>query len=103
MSEPSNLLLLEFNIAGLGHYDAGEFPSEKLPIRLRLEREALNRYDPLAVAVYESEDLKLGYLPRTGNEVIARLMDGGKKITAFVSSDVNSWYNAIVQVFLIEE
>jgi hypothetical protein len=46
-------------------------------------REPDNQHDELAIKVLLNEYL-LGYIPRDCNEVIARLMDAGKKFNALV-------------------
>jgi hypothetical protein len=37
-----------------------------------------NKYDTFAIAIYNSDKEKLGYVPRAKNEMPARLMDAGK-------------------------
>ena len=53
-----------------------------------------NKYDKFAVALF-LDDSKIGYLPRTQNEVIARLMDAGKEFSTKVVSkkwnEQNNW------------
>ena len=46
---------------------------------LLLYREPDNKYDEWAIAVYLTEDDKIGFMSRFKNETIARLMDAGKK------------------------
>ena len=53
---------------------------------LRLVREEDNDCDPFAVSVHTTTKLKLGYLPRFKNEPVARLMDCGFRVVAFVDS-----------------
>lgn len=52
--------------------------------RLRLLREADNIHDNLAVAIYTNNGKKLGYIPRTINEVPAAHLDNGSKMYAIV-------------------
>lgn len=47
---------------------------------LALRREPGNAHDGLAVEVLGPEGHKLGYLPRSCNEIPARLMDAGKRL-----------------------
>lgn len=49
---------------------------------LILRREPDNKYDEWAIAVYLTEDDKIGFISRYKNEAIARLMDAGKKCIA---------------------
>ncbi len=62
-------------------YHQGErvWPLLKPGQPLRLVREPDNPYDPLAVRI-EWRGRKLGYLPRTGNAPIARLLDQGQPL-----------------------
>ncbi|MBR2715012.1 MAG: HIRAN domain-containing protein [Ruminococcus sp.] len=55
---------------------------------LKLYREPDNHYDEWAIAVYLTEDDKIGYITRFKNEAIARLMDVGKKFIAIVDDPV---------------
>ena len=50
--------------------------------RLALRRQPENRYDALAIEVLGPEGHKLGYVPRRRNEMPARLMDAGKRLSA---------------------
>ncbi len=62
--------------------------------RLQLLREADNIHDNLAVAIYTSNGKKLGYIPRTINEVPAAHLDNGSKIYAIVHNtapDMPPW------------
>lgn len=51
---------------------------------LLLYREPDNKYDEWAIAVYLTEEDKIGFMSRFKNETIARLMDAGKKFIAIV-------------------
>lgn len=65
------------HLSGTGYYDyfdALPLLSPGTPLQMR--REPDNRYDCYAVAVDHGPH-KLGYIPRTENHVIARLMDAG--------------------------
>lgn len=50
---------------------------------LQLNREPHNQYDKNAVEIWTG-DAKLGYVPRSGNKTIAKLMDEGKEVQALV-------------------
>lgn len=52
--------------------------------QLRLVREPDNQYDRWATRVCTLSGTMLGYLPARQNQSVARLIDAGKKITAFV-------------------
>ncbi|MDO5675567.1 MAG: HIRAN domain-containing protein [bacterium] len=53
---------------------------------LVLQREPANPYDALAIAVHTQTGTKLGYLPRRLNEIPANLMDGGRHLTASITT-----------------
>ena len=64
-------------IAGFTYWDGCvAFDSLKIGTPLQLVREADNRHDDEAVALYY-EDMKLGYVPRLNNSTISKLMDMG--------------------------
>ena len=50
--------------------------------RLSLRRQPRNRHDPLAIEVFGPRARKLGYVPRRHNEMPARLIDAGKRLSA---------------------
>ena len=52
--------------------------------RLRLERDPGNTRDRWAIRVFDGADNRLGFVPADINEILARLMDGGKRLYAEV-------------------
>ena len=83
------ILVLQTGIAGLQHHIENEEEQQRINdltpgTELQLFREPENEYDEWAIAVYITDDDKLGYISRFKNETIARLMDAGKKFTAIV-------------------
>ena len=48
----------------------------KIGTKLQFEREADNKFDPYAVAIYYN-DLKLGFIPRGENHDISKFLDMG--------------------------
>lgn len=83
------ILVLQTGIAGLQHHIEGDEDQQRINeltpgTELKLFREPDNEYDEWAIAVYITDDDKLGYISRFKNETIARLMDAGKKFTAIV-------------------
>jgi hypothetical protein len=77
---------LELPLAGFRHHRAaGIWPFLQPGLELRLRREAWNRHDPLAVAVYYRQE-KLGYLPRTDNAAIARWLDQGRAVRVSIAA-----------------
>lgn len=83
------ILVLKTGIAGIQYHIDNEEERKRLDnlkpgMELKLFREPENEQDEWAVAVYATDDDKLGYISRYKNETIARLMDAGKKFTAIV-------------------
>lgn len=69
--------LCNFHIAGFTfHEGCMVFGELNIGSRLRFEREADNRFDPYAVAIYY-RNRKLGFVPRDQNTLIAQLLDLG--------------------------
>ena len=68
---------LHTHIAGFTFWEGCiAFECLKIGTSLKLVREADNRHDDEAVALYY-EDMKLGYIPRLNNSTISKLMDMG--------------------------
>ena len=102
-SEPI-LLLEQIHVAGTSHVKGIESIASRLSrgMRLRLERDVANRYDSWAIRVLDGEGRRLGWLPADRNEVIARLMDGGKSVYAEVTcvDRKDEWTMIGIEVFL---
>lgn len=88
------ILVLQTGLAGAHFYI--ESPAEKEALEaiapgteLLLYREPENEYDKWAIAVYLTEDDKIGFISRFKNETIARLMDAGKKFVAVADDPQN--------------
>lgn len=87
MYEPSRNLL-ECHLAGFAYYDGLDVLERLVPgVRVELEAEPDNPYDPQAVAV-RFEGKKLGYLPRAENQLISQLLwfGYGSALEARISS-----------------
>ena len=83
------ILVLKTGIAGLQFNIENEDEQAALNVitpgtELILFREPENEHDEWAIAVYLTEEDKLGFISRFKNETIARLMDVGKKFIAVV-------------------
>lgn len=81
------ILVLETGLAGVPFHIESEAEQARLDAlkpgdELLLFRESDNAYDAWAIAVYATQEDKLGYVTRFKNETIARLMDAGKKFVA---------------------
>lgn len=99
------LIVLECQVAGTSYQDLEEIESRlNNKDRFLLVRESDNKHDQFAVAIYTSQQEKLGYLPRARNETIARLLDAGKLIFAILKSKqwVNEWLKLELEVWLVD-
>ena len=68
---------------------------------LILEREPNNEFDKFAVKVL-FKDNKLGYIPKSKNQTVARLMDAGKQFYAKVTAKEweGKWLRIDLEVYL---
>lgn len=80
-----SVLIQESPVAGF-QFHRGESIWSSLGIgnKLTLVREASNPHDADAVAVYFRND-KLGYVPRSENRAVARMLDRGERLEASIS------------------
>jgi hypothetical protein len=73
-------------IAGFQYYKGVEIEKDlQEKDLLDLKRQAENQHDHFAVEVYRGEH-KLGYLPRSENKIIARMMDQDVNMKAIIRS-----------------
>lgn len=71
-------------LAGFQYYQGLEMePQLRENNLLTLKREPTNPHDCYAIEVFQN-NAKLGYLPREENKVIARLMDQGVSVKAWI-------------------
>lgn len=82
-----DILVLESYIAGTMHVDGIDEIVKTLKIgeELDLFRQPDNDYDDKAILVKTKAGVKLGYIKRMQNEVMACLMDAGKSFRAYIS------------------
>lgn len=81
-----DIFLLETHIAGIQYHQAKTIRAELQPgLMLKLLREPNNVHDRLAIGILTLDNIKLGYVPRLRNAVLARLMDAGKLLVAEVT------------------
>ncbi len=78
MYEPSKAFE-NFHISGFQYWDGARvLPNLKAGQKLKLKPEFDNPFDSNAIAIYR-KDVKLGYVPRAKNELLAQLMFFGHK------------------------
>ncbi len=98
-----DILLLQTNIAGYQYYNGKKvekyFNKGDL-LKLKLQED--NPYDSNAVEIY-FQDVKIGYLPRYDNEVIANLLREEKQIYAKIDEFMPhnpDWNKVSVAVYM---
>ena len=99
------VFLLACHVAGTGYRDLAEVEPDLAPGEaLTLRREPANPHDALAIRVQRADGTLLGYLPRPRNEVLARLLDAGKLLTARLAAKEwqDSWLRLEIEVVLRE-
>ena len=98
------LIVEHARIAGTSHHGDNEEVLMGLEIdsELTLLREPSSRYDPWSIRILTSAGRMLGYMPADVNEILARLMDAGKRLFAKVSDKDSSdtWTKVYMDVFL---
>lgn len=100
------LFLLECEIAGTGFVKDIEKEAQSLPTGtvVSLVREANNKYDDLAIRIDNAAGKKLGYVPRRKNEILARLLDGGKilygKVVNVEFAEFSNWVTITVKIYM---
>ena len=100
------LFLLECEIAGTGFVKDIEGKAKALTegAVVSLIREADNKYDKLAIRIDNASGEKLGYVPRKKNEILARLLDGGKmlygKVAEVEFSEYSSWITITIKIYM---
>ena len=98
-----DILALESIVAGTSYLNLQEIEKEIIPkeTELTLQREPENEFDKFAIKLLYKNN-KLGYIPKSKNQTIARLMDVGKQFYAKVSAKEweGKWLRMDLEVFL---
>jgi hypothetical protein len=99
---PKEILVLETIVAGtsfkkLNHIE----PKLKAQVKLELVREPKNEFDEFAIALV-FEKVKIGYIPKNVNQVLARLLDAGKPFYAIIEATEweGNWLKINIKVYL---
>ena len=91
-------------VAGFQHYDGPDAESLlETGMPLQLNREPHNEYDKNAIEVWTG-DAKLGYVPRSNNKAIVKLMDKGIEVQALILElDYSAFPNSVkIEVFYLK-
>lgn len=98
-----DILALESIVAGTSYLNLQEIEKEIIPkeTELTLQREPENEFDKFAIKLLYKNN-KLGYIPKSKNQTIARLMDVGKQFYAKVATKEweGKWLRMDLEVFL---
>ena len=73
--------------------------------RVKLVRVPDNPSDPNAIKLYSRDGVKLGYVPRQENRILARLMDAGKLLYAVIreKSWRGDWLQLGIDIYMTED
>ena len=103
----ADIFLLRTEIAGTTHVVGIE---ELEPFlhpgdRLELIRVPENPSDPNAIKIFTRDRVKLGYVPRKDNPVLARLMDAGKLLYAILAEKAwqADWLRISIEIWMTED
>ena len=97
-----DMLALSCMVAGTSYQSLKEIEKEIIHNAVfDLTREPTNKFDKRAIAIYYNKN-KIGYIPKEKNEVIANLMDAGKKFSAKLISKLweGNWLKIVVEIYL---
>lgn len=73
--------------------------------RLELVRVPDNPSDPNAIKLYTRDRVKVGYVPRKDNQILARLMDAGKLLYAVIREKrwERDWLQLGIDIYMTED
>jgi len=97
------IFLLELHVAGTSHLDLKAIePTLTTNSLLHFFREPGNEHDPLAIKICTAGGRKIGYIPRDRNEVMARLMDGGKLLFGVITNKewLGEWLKISIRCYM---
>ena len=98
------IFLIDCRIAGTTHVEGIDDKTANIDkgTLLMFQREKDNQYDALAIQILNDKKERIGYVPKTKNEVLARLMDAGKLIFGRVEEKekVDDWIKISIKVFM---
>ncbi len=94
-----NINVLHTNVAGVYYHSPEEFADAiKEKDTIELKREPNNEYDKFAIALY-FQGIKIGFIPKDKNEVMANLMDAGKSFFGLVTQKgIDDYENLALEV-----
>ena len=100
----TEIQLMECHVAGTAfREDMKEIePELQKDDLLDLKREPDNEHDKLAIAVYDKEERRIGYIPQRKNVIPARHMDAGKIVFGKIESKnwQDNWLKINICIFM---
>lgn len=96
------IMVLECMVAGTSFRKLDKVEAELLStVQLEMKREGKNEFDQFAIALHFKE-IKIGYIPKDKNQVIARLMDAGKAFYSTIQAKEweGNWLRLDVKVYM---
>lgn len=101
-----DIYLFDTRVAGTSHIEGIEELAPHLNVDDKIEffREPDNQYDDKAIAIKNTDGVKIGYVPQADNVIFARLMDAGKLLFGKITAKEmrGSWLRIDIKVFLHE-
>jgi len=94
----NTIYLQSVRIAGMKYYVKDGFILLERD-KIKLKREPDNVYDKYAIELFTVKGEKIGYIPAKTNKIFARLMDGGKMLTAEVRT-VDYYFEKLQEVWI---
>ena len=99
------IFLIDTHVAGTTYRDLEEAePNLTSGDLLCFKRDPNNKHDKLAILIHDEKGTHLGYVPKSRNEILARLMDAGKLILGRIESKewCGDWLELKIRVFMRE-
>lgn len=101
-----DIFLFDTYVAGTTHIEGIEELAPHLNIDDRLDffREPDNHYDCKAIAIKNSNGVKIGYVPQKDNLIFSRLMDAGKLLFGKIKAKEikGKWLKIEIGIYLHE-
>lgn len=94
----NTIYLQSIRVAGMKYYVKDGFILLEGD-KIELKREPDNAYDEYAIELFTVKGEKIGYIPAKTNKIFARLMDGGKMLTAEVRT-VDYYFEKLQEVWI---
>lgn len=98
-----DIFLTEFAVAG----NILSVPTDAKKLtegsRLKLFRDTKNKYDKNSIVLKDAAGNRIGFVPMSKNEILARLLEAGKGLYAVVSKDIAEFDDCVeicVKIYL---